>query len=135
MEVDREETVSAEVVLRPADGRPVAGGTPITAENLADFQPSAGSAGSAAAAFKAAGFTVGPLVGIGFSITGPARLFEDYFGAALKRTDDGGLNFAGGGDESFQELPAGNVPAELRGFVEGVTFVPPPDFGPTDFMM
>ena len=67
MELEREEIVSAEVILRPAGGRPIESESLITAENLADFQPSAETATSAAVVFRSAGFTVGPLVGIGFS--------------------------------------------------------------------
>lgn len=110
-------TLSATVVLRPADGRDLTGDERITSANLREYLPSDDAVATARSWFEGAGFDVGPVVGIGFSITAPRARFEEVFGAV----PDG------------EELPLERVPPHVRRVLASVTFSPPPDFGPTSF--
>jgi hypothetical protein len=65
----------------------------------------------------AAGFEVGPLVGIAMSIAGPHAVFEAYFGTGVETAAAGGWSAAGA-----RELP---VPAALAGAVHAVSFESP----------
>jgi hypothetical protein len=87
----------------------------------------------ARAAFAAAGFEVGALVGNNFSITGPTSLFEKFFQVQLARTHRGGLQGVRDDGSACEELPTVALPAPLREQVAAVTFTPPPDFGPTAY--
>jgi len=102
--------ISAQVVLR-AKG-------PITAATLAANQPPKESVEAAKKLFRQAGFDLGPYVGISFSISGPASLFESFFRLPLDKL------------RSY-ELPLAALPREIFDVIEAVTFTPPPGFGPT----
>jgi hypothetical protein len=133
MSLDPQQLVSAQVVLRAAPGRPIPETPALTAETLPGFLPSPEVVQTAVQAFRQAGFELGPLVGISFSITAPAARFEELFHARLRRKKDGSLvSYAGRGRDSF-ELPLEALPARLRDIIEAVAFTPPPDFGPTRF--
>ncbi|HJZ54173.1 MAG TPA: hypothetical protein VKE74_04415 [Gemmataceae bacterium] len=71
--------------------------------------------------FAAAGFQVGPVVGVSFSITGPVELFERFF--RVKAT-------AGERPFAADELPVSALDPGLRSDVKIVLFTRPPDFGP-----
>ena len=102
--------ISAQVVLR-AKG-------PITAATLAANQPPKEAVEAARRVFRDAGFDLGSYVGTSFSISGPATLFERYFGIRLK-------------DLKSYELPLDSVPKDVADVIQAVTFTPPPDFGPS----
>jgi hypothetical protein len=70
-------------------------------------------------AFAARGFQVGPCVGISFSITADASLFERTFGV-----DPQSKRFRG------PELPMDRIGPEISQLVDAVTVTEPPAFGP-----
>lgn len=115
------ETIVALVVLRPGSGRAITGESQITAENLEQFAPDPGDAEAVARALADAGFSVGPVVGIGMSVSGPRDRFEEYFGVAVADAEDGGWVVEGGG----RELPLDALPDDVRERVHAVTFEPP----------
>ena len=102
--------ISAQVVLR-AKG-------PITAATLAANQPPKEAVEAAQKLFRAAGFELGPYVGISFSISGSRSLFEKFFRTSLDKLHG-------------YELPLSVLPKEVAAVIEAVTFTPPPDFGPS----
>jgi hypothetical protein len=130
MSAQEEPMLSAQAVLRPASGRSIRGAA-ITAANLGDYQPAPEAARAALQAFAAAGFQVGPLVGISFSITAPATTFEKFFHTRLPR-DERGRIAPGERDAGGYELPLQSLPPGLADTVEAVAFSPPVDFGPTN---
>jgi hypothetical protein len=81
--------VTAQVLLRPQSGQQIRGEVPITSANIAEYQPSPADLSAVMAAFRAAGFEVGPFVGISFVITAPARVFEAFFSTKLGFDRDG----------------------------------------------
>jgi hypothetical protein len=72
--------------------------------------------------FAAAGFLVGPLVGISFSIAAPVQRFEEFF--KVRAEQEGHLPFPAA------ELPLSALNPDLRKHIETVIFTQPPDFGP-----
>lgn len=134
MSLGKQQVVSAQVVLRPASGKSIRSQLAITAENIGDFLPSAETALTATQAFAAAGFEVGPVVGISFSITAPVETFEKVFDTHLRLEERGGIKAIGPDKSVSLELPLQALPKAITDNVEAVTFTPPPDFGPTEFM-
>ena len=122
--------LSAEVVLVPQSGKPIEGAA-ITAENVRDYAPSPAGVTAAQSYFRKAGFTVGPLGGISFTISAPMSLFERAFGARFEIASDRSAKIKGGRGERARALPLTHLPVPLRGFIHAVTFSPPLDFGPT----
>lgn len=126
--------VSAQVALKSASGKAFDGETAITSANVADYSPSADTVEAAAAAFKAAGFEVGNMVGNSFSITAPPSTFEKVFKIKLQSDEPGGLKVAASsGSPASYELPLKALPRDLSQHVVAVTFSPPPDFGPSSY--
>lgn len=125
--------ISAQVVLRPASGRPAGADEAITSANVEQFLPSPAAAERVRNAFSARGFEVGPVVGTSFSITAPAQRFEEEFGVRVRSREDGGIEAVSGDDDANLELPLSRLPDPLADGVAAVTFSPPPDFGPTSF--
>ena len=111
------EELVAMVVLAPASGRPISGESAITGETLHEFAPDPGDVEVVTRVLAGAGFTVGPLVGIAMSISGPRERFESFFGVGVDDAETGGWEA-----EGKRELP---VPAALAGRVHAVTFEPP----------
>lgn len=72
--------------------------------------------------FARAGFQVGPVVGISFSIAGSVTQFEQSFGVRADST----------GERPFaaDELPLTALDPALDAHVQAVLFSRPPDFGP-----
>ncbi len=128
------ENLSAQVALRPASGKAFNPQTAITSENIADYLPAPETVEAARKGFAAAGFEVSNPVGMSFSITGPAGLFEKVFKVKLVADDRGGIKVTDGkgGDQTY-ELPVESLSNDLRQSVAAVTFSPPPDFGPTSY--
>lgn len=131
MSANKQDVISAQVVLRPASGKAL---TPesITAQNIGDFAPSPDTVARATAALRAMGFEVGNVVGNSFSITGPPRTFENLFDVRVRPTERGGVTATREGGPGTYELPVDALPDSVRDLVEAVTFTPPPDFGPTN---
>jgi len=86
---------------------------------------------SVRAQFEGAGFTVGPLIGVSFSIAGPKDLFERYFKTQLDfvRQPDA-VRSASSEDQMF---PLDPLPEETKQAIQAVLVTRPPDFGPTTF--
>jgi hypothetical protein len=105
------------VILTPASGQAITGASAITAETLHEFAPDPGDADRVARVLADAGFSVGPLVGIGMSISGPRATFERFFGVAVDDAEEGGWLADGA-----RELP---VPPALADRVHAITFEPP----------
>ena len=118
--------ISAQVILRSASGRSPGPASAVTAANVADYAPSPDAARRVSHALEAFGFSVGPMVGNSFSITGPPELFERYFRAKVAKR-------AGRRLPEDLEIPLGALPKDIAGDVAAVTFSPPPDFGPGSF--
>ena len=124
---------SAQAVLRAASGRRLTSSTRITAANVSEYEPSRQAFERVAAWFKSAGFDVGNPAGNSFSITAPAEVFERTFKARVAFGRRGGIRIAGRGRKQGVELPLDALPEDLAGMLEAITFVEPPDFGPTKF--
>ena len=129
MALDRNERVSAQVLLRSASGRAPDPNQPITAETIATFAPATDAVARVTTYFRSRAFEVGPVVGISFAVTGTVAQFEDVFETTLRRTERKGIAVAGD-DASGLELPLEPLPATVREAIAAVTFTPPPDFGP-----
>ena len=118
--------ISAQVILRSASGRVVDGDVAITSANIGDFAPSSEDVAAAQEALSAVGFEVGAMIGISFSITAPARVFETFFEVALQV--EGAhvrLQGAEAQDGKELELPLQSLPPELGALISTVTFTPP----------
>ena len=134
MHLEKEQIVSAQVVLRAASGKAIDSETIITTENIQDFAPSSETVARASEAFAAAGFDVGEMVGISFSIAAPVNTFEQVFKTRLRRDERGGVEVIQDDGSGSYELPLDALAESLADFVVVVTFTPPPDFGPTEFL-
>lgn len=122
---DREEPLTALVLLRPASGREITGGSAITAETLEDYLPDPEATADVARRLREAGFDVGPLGGVSMALTGPLALFEQFFGTKVEPAPDGGWVFVDSGGETSREVPLAGVPEEVAAGVHAVTFEPP----------
>ena len=71
--------------------------------------------------FAQAGFQIGPLVGVSFSISGPAALFEQFFRV---QAGPGGQTLTG------EALPLVTLDPALRSQIQAILSTRPPDFGP-----
>jgi hypothetical protein len=127
----KQSSASAQVVLRPASGQTIRGDVPITSQNLKDYLPSQENAARVKQFFAGAGFEVGLLVGISFSITAAVELFESTFQTRLRLEERGGVTALGPNRTASYELPLQALPHEIANNIEAVTFTPPIDFGPT----
>jgi len=126
--------LSAQVALRPASGKMVSSQTRITSENIGDYLPAQETVDATRKGFLAAGFEVGNVVGMSYSITASASVFEKVFKIKLVSDNHGGIKVSDGkgGDQTY-ELPVKSLPTELRESIAAATFSPPPDFGPTSY--
>ncbi len=136
--------ISAQALLRSKSGARVRGDVPITSANIDAYAPAAEDAAAAREAFHAAGFDVGAVVGISFSITAAVSTFESFFCVSLEARMDGTVIVKGapatagveGRPGGAQELPLAALPASLAARLETVTFTPPADLhGPGGALM
>jgi hypothetical protein len=127
------DVISALVLLRPAHGKPLRELPPPTSSNLEEYLPSASDAERALRSFHNAGFQVGPLIGISFSIAAPASKFESYFRTKLARTEHRGVMTAHTGSKGGYELPLDALPSEAAEVIEAITFEPPREYSPDRF--
>lgn len=121
--------ISALVVLRSATaGMDEA---PITSETVASHLPSENAIRTTAGYFSGAGFEVGDVVGISFSVSGPPELFAHVFGQRVDlRAGRAGRIESAATESGSLEFDLGSLPPEVAEHVRAVTFTPPPDFGP-----
>lgn len=133
MSIEKQQIVSAQVLLRAASGRPLDRNALITSETLADYAPSANTVATATETFAAMGFTVGYFVGIGFSITATIETFERILQIKLSVVEGGGVEAVREDGSASYEIPLDAIPRPIADLVDAVTFTPPPDFGPTNF--
>jgi hypothetical protein len=129
--LDKQQLVSAQVVLRSESGKSIRGNVPVTSQNLKDYLPSPETAKKVAQAFTENGFTVGSLVGNSFPITAPVDIFEKVFKTRLGQDKRGAILATSRDQAADFELPLGALAKEISDYIEAVTFTPPPDFGPT----
>jgi hypothetical protein len=122
---DESEEVTALVLLRPASGREITGRTQITADTLHEYAPDPGEAAEASRALSDAGFQVGGVLGVSVPVTGPRRLFEDYFGVSVQPADEGGWVAVDESGAARRELPVSNAPEPVAARIQAVTFEPP----------
>lgn len=134
MHLEKKQIISAQVVLRSASGKAIDGETIITSENIRDFVPSPETVARASETFAAAGFDVGEMVGISFSISATVSTFEQVFETSLRQEERGGVEAVQDDGSGSYELPLDALPESLANLVVAVTFTPPPDFGPTEFL-
>lgn len=133
MKLPENKIISAQVVLRAASGRNITPEVSITAENISQYAPSQESVEETSRMFSSLGFEIGKMVGISFSVTAQVRTFVDIFKVRLRQTDRGGIECLGDDDTGRLELPMANLSQKLALHLHAVTFMPPPDFGPSDF--
>ena len=121
-------SLTAQVIVRAASGKRLRGSAPITGRTLAEHVPSPDDASAVQTAFRSAGFEVGALGGISFSISAPRARYEQLFGVELEVGPQGAVSLAGRkAPKGGLELPLERLPSALRGRLEAVTFEPPAD--------
>ncbi|MEP7038331.1 MAG: hypothetical protein ABI891_08310 [Acidobacteriota bacterium] len=125
--------LSAQVILRPADGKGAIPPENITSENVHQIMPSAENVKNARKFCVAAGFEVDAGFANSFSITGDVELFEKTFKTKISQNEKQAVKAVGENDTESSELPLGNLPQEIKKIVETITFTEPPDFGPGNF--
>jgi hypothetical protein len=126
-----DQPLSALVVMRSAEGTRVPGEA-VTAETISRYLPDPAVVSTLMTFLGHYGFDVSEAVGISFSITAPRSRFESFFGTPAHIAQERGLKTVS--TEQGLELPLAALPEELRGYVDAITFTPPPDFGPTEYM-
>lgn len=114
--------ISAQVLLRPASGKAIDSNVMITANNLAEYAPSPDTVAAASVIFRSNDFTVGPMVGVSFSITGTIKTFEKFFGTQVHMGKDGTNEFVVNGEVIGKELSGRQLPKELHSLVAIVAF-------------
>lgn len=115
-------TLSALVTLLPPGERTTQ--APVSGIDLSEDMRAVGLAKQR---LTSAGFEVHAPMGASFSIGAKQSLFESFFGAKVV-VDDSELMRKVATEEGNLELPLEGVSEELRGLVQSVAFVPPPDF-------
>jgi hypothetical protein len=115
--------ITAMVVLAAASGAALPRDGSVTSATVGAHAPDPGAAAAAADRFRAAGFEVGNIVGVAFSVTGEPALFEKVFGYAVE-INDAGEPFFETDAGSTRELPAAGLPDALALGVEAVVFSP-----------
>lgn len=88
----------------------------------------AGNVAKAKSHFTSAGLEVHAPFATTFSVGGTPSRFQEIFGRPIK-VDESLLGSVTTEDGGF-DLPLENLPDEIRGLVDSVAFLPPPDFTP-----
>jgi hypothetical protein len=130
MPSSKNKVISAQVLLFGEGGRRFTDAE-LVAANAAALQAPADAVSAATGYFRNAGFEVGPVVGLGFSITGKASLFEKVFAVKLTADDRGAMQIAG--KQGGRALAVSKLPEQVRRCVAAIEFPEPPDFGPAQF--
>lgn len=115
-----DETISAQVILRPRGLKSSAEAGAITSANVHQYTPARETVQKVASWFASKGFEIGSAVGTSFSISGPKSTFERVLKTRLAR-------------RKSLALPLESMPRDVAEEIEEVTFTPPPDFGPTSY--
>lgn len=119
MKTTKDPVISAQVLLNPSSGR-MPPDAEITAANIEKLKPAPEAVVLVRQSLERAGFEVGPIVGLGFSITARRSVFDQFFGTKLAGSVPG-------------NIPLDRVPVNVRRAVAAIVFPPPPDFGPGKF--
>jgi hypothetical protein len=117
---NEDDTISAQVILRPRGAKSSADIPAITSENVHQYTPARETVEKVVSNFASHGFDVGTVVGTSFSITAPKSTFERVFATKLGRR------------KSLQ-LPLQSIASDVAKEIEEVTFTEPPDFGPASY--
>ncbi len=120
-----DEVLSAMVIVRAASGTPLAGSAAIDSGTIARHAASPADVEATQHAFGEVGFTIGPHVGISFSISAPRSVFEKALRVRLAIGARGTVHVNADGVDHGLEVPVERLPASLRRHVEAVTFMPP----------
>jgi hypothetical protein len=116
-------TLSAVVTILPKEKRSTA-----TPESGIPLSEDLRAIGLAKSRFTSAGFEVhAPFTGK-FSIGARKSVFEEFFAEPVLVDDSNLIRKVTNKDGGF-DLPLKNMPDDLQGLVDSVSFVPPPDFG------
>ena len=120
--------ISAQVIIRSQSGETIRGDVPITASNIGRYSPAPDDVEKVQQAFRDAGFVVGNMVGVSFSITAPLSRFERFFRTKLRVAERGEVALKG------QDAPAGglelsptHLPRDAASRIAGVVFSPAAD--------
>lgn len=133
MELNENEIISAQVILRPSSGKEIGSNTIITSENIQDFQPSQSITAMVLNKFEQYGFQVGQMVGNSFSITAPASSFQKLFHMQMQKGSSGEIEIKQEDGSWDYKLSVDSLPQEIADKIIAITFTPPPAFGPTKF--
>ena len=125
--------VSAQIILPSLSGAKIGSNTSITSENIEKFTPSAETISKATSFFREKGFEVGNVVGISFSITGAAALFEEVLKVTVIIDDNNGTGFARSDGSKTATLEGTALKYLPDGLVSTITFPAPLDFGPGSY--
>lgn len=128
-----EQIISAQVLLVSATGKIVDGNTIITSQNIDSYRPSEETVQLVSQYFRNHGFEVSPLVGISFTISASAKHFSEFFDTSLTEDEAGGTRSVSNSNTTRSDLSLDPLEKIIAGSIISVTFVPPPDFGPTNF--
>ncbi len=126
--LNSEQIISAQVLFVAATGERVDGNTLITAQNIDMYRPSEKTVQVVSQYFRNHEFEVSSLVGISVTISASAKHFSEFFKTSVTQ-DESGRILAG----KHLELPLDSLEKNIADSIISVTFVPPPDFGPTNF--
>ena len=130
-----EQSLTAQVLVRSKSGKQIDGTTPITSENIREYEPSVEDVAVVRTAFQSAGFQVANLVGISFSITATPKTFEAFFSTKLRFRTKTGIEVVDSRSPTGYELPLTALPPSLAERVVAITFSPPADFYKADNLM
>lgn len=136
MPASRSRMVSAQVLLFGEGGRRFTD-VELVAANAAALQAPGTAVAAATSYFRKAGFEVGPVVGLGFAISGRSSLFEKLFGVHLASDEQGGTVVQGREKkdaETSRSLDVEKLPANVQACVAAIEFPEPPAFGPGQFI-
>jgi hypothetical protein len=120
-----DDILSAQVIVRAASGRKLAAGDVIDASTLPQFVAAPADVHTVQSACTTLGFTVGPYVGISFSISGRRSQFEQAFGVKLSVRRDGAVTVVGRRQPMAQQLPLERLDPAVRAQIDTVSFSPP----------
>ena len=135
MTLNKNQVISAQVILRSASLQELESDTVITSENIGEYAPAPEAVARVSQVLIDMGFDVAELVGISFSISASVSTFEKIFEIKLLQEDDGGIKVVKIDGSTGYELPMDALPESIAGLVVALTFTPPPDFGPTNFFV
>ena len=125
---DAEPAACSALVIMSARSDRLPGGSAITpeaatAETIARLQPDPAAVQSAMDQMEAAGFDLGPFVGISFSITGPKDLFEETFGVDLVVDEDQTISVVGVDEgQPVDQIPHDRLQSTIADVVDAVVF-------------